>query len=80
MVPALALLLMWQSLPRIALAALPMLAVLTGVLDPILLQAHMPIWMAAAFMGSASLFLAGRQFVFGVLPTIGACWLLTRIA
>ena len=80
LVPGLALLLMWQSLPRIALAVLPMLAVLTGVLDPILLQAHMPSWMAAGFMGCLSTFLAGRQFVFGVLPTIGVCWLITRIA
>ena len=76
---ALTLVLMWQSLPRIAVAVVPTLAVVSGFLDPVLSQAHMPAWMAAAFLGCLSLFLAGRQFVFGVLPTIGICWLLTRI-
>lgn len=76
---ALSALLMWQSLPRIAVAVVPLGAVLTGVLDPILAQAHMPVWMAAGFLGCLSTFLAGRQFVFGVLPTVGICWMLTRL-
>jgi hypothetical protein len=69
---------LWQSLPRIALATVPSVAVLSGTLNPFLSQAHVPVWMAAALLSLLSLALAARIYVFGVLPSIAACWLIAH--
>jgi hypothetical protein len=73
-----ALLSMWTSLPRVAMAVLPSIAVLTGWLTPTLQQAHVPIWIAWGLLSSLSLIFAARLYVFGVLPTLGVIWLLSR--
>jgi len=69
----------WRSLPRMAMAAIPSVVLITGVLDPFLRQASMPAWLAWLLLGFLSVILSARLFVFGVLPTLGVCWLLTRL-
>jgi hypothetical protein len=69
-----------KMLPRIAMAALPSIALLTGVLDPVLQQAHVPIWLAWGLLNALSLILAARVYVFSFLPTLGICWLITRFS
>jgi len=66
------------SLLRAAIAVLPSLALLSGVLDPILQQAHVPIWLAWGVAVCLSLFFAARLFVFGVVPTLALCWLVAH--
>ena len=48
--------------------------------DPVLAQAHVPIWFAWGMASLVSVVLAARLFVFGVLPTVAACWLITQIS
>jgi hypothetical protein len=69
----------WRLLPRIALAGVPSLILLSGNLDGVLRQIHMPGWLAWGLLGSLSLVLSARVFIFAVVPTIGVCWLLTRL-
>jgi hypothetical protein len=69
----------WRLLPRIALASVPSLILLSGNLDAALGQIHMPGWLAWSLLGTLSLILSARLFVFAVLPTMGICWLLTRL-
>jgi hypothetical protein len=69
----------WRLLPRIALAGVPSLILLSGNLDAVLSQIHMPGWLAWGLFGTLSLILSARVFIFAVLPTIGACWLLFRL-
>jgi len=42
-------------------------------------QIHMPGWLAWGLLGTLSLILSARVFIFAVLPSIGVCWLLTRL-
>jgi hypothetical protein len=74
----LAVLPLWQALPRVALAAVPSLALLSGSLAPLLSQAHVPLWLAWPILGFLSLLLSARIYVFSVLPTLGVCWLVVR--
>jgi hypothetical protein len=76
---ALAALPLWQALPRIALAAVPTLALLTGSLNPFLTQAHVPLWLAWPSFGFLSLLLSARVYVFSVLPTLAICWLVVSL-
>ena len=69
---------MWGSLPRVAMAVLPSVALLTGWLSPLLEQAHVPLWLAWGLLSSLSLIFAARLYVFSVLPTLAAIWLLSR--
>jgi hypothetical protein len=69
---------MWGSLLRIAVAGLPTLALLTGFLNPFLAQAHVPIWLAWGLLTCLSLIFAARLFVFGILPTLGIIWFINR--
>jgi hypothetical protein len=71
---------LWQMLPRIVMAGLPSLLMLTGVAEPFLQQAHLPAWLAWAVLSMLSLFLSARLYVFSVLPTLGACWLIVRFS
>jgi hypothetical protein len=69
---------MWHSLPRVAMAGLPSLVLLSGDTSAFLRQVHMPIALAWVFLGVLSLILSARLYVFAVLPSLGLCWLLTR--
>jgi hypothetical protein len=70
----------WRLLPRIALAGVPSLVLLSGNLDSALGQIHMPGWLAWGLLGTVSLILSARVFIFAVLPSMGVCWLLTRFS
>jgi hypothetical protein len=69
----------WSSLPRLALAGLPSVLLMSGYADVALRQASIPSWLAWVLLGFLSLVLSARMYVFAVLPTLGACWLLTRL-
>jgi DnaJ domain len=69
-----------KSLPRVAAAAGPSAFLLSGLAAPTLQQGHIPQWLAWLLAGTASLALSARLYVFAVLPTLFACWLLTRVA
>jgi hypothetical protein len=71
---------MWSSLPRVALAVLPSVALLTGWLTPMLQQAHVPVLIAWGLLSSLSLIFAARFYVFGVLPTLGIIWLVASFS
>jgi hypothetical protein len=70
---------MLGSLPRIALAGGPSLLLLSGVATASLAQVHIPIWFAWGMASLVSLVLAARLFVFGILPTVAACWLIAHV-
>ena len=70
---------MLTSLPRVAMAGGPTLVLITGVANSMLLQFHVPMWFAWGLASLFSVVLAARLFVFGVLPTVAACWLITQI-
>lgn len=69
----------WSSLPRLALASLPTLVLLSGYLDPFIQQAHMPKLLAGSLFGMLGLVLSARLYVFVVLPTIAVCWLISSV-
>ncbi len=71
---------MLTSLPRVAMAGGPSLVLLSGAATPVLAQAHVPIWFAWGMASLVSVVLAARLFVFGVLPTVAVCWLITQIS
>jgi len=66
----------WSSLPRLAVASLPTLILLSGHLAPFLQQANLPGWLAGSLFGLLGLVLSARLYVFVVLPTVAVCWLL----
>jgi hypothetical protein len=68
---------MLRSLPRVALAAGPTALLLSGVPATALQQNHIPPSVAWLLAGATSLVLSARLYIFGVLPTLAACWLLT---
>jgi hypothetical protein len=70
---------MLGSLPRVAMAGAPSLLLLSGTAMPFLQQVHVPIWFAWGMASLVSVILAARLFVFGVLPTVGVCWLISQI-
>jgi len=70
---------MLNSLPRVAMAGIPSLVLLSGTAAPFLAQIHVPVWFAWGMASLVSVVLAARLFVFGVLPTVAACWLVTQI-
>jgi hypothetical protein len=67
-----------SALPRLALAGGATLLLLSGSLDANLRMASIPLWLAWGGLSFVSLLVAARAFIFGVLPTIGLCWLLAR--
>ncbi|MBV9326280.1 MAG: J domain-containing protein [Chloroflexi bacterium] len=70
---------MLTSLPRVAMAGAPSLVLFSGYAAPVLQQVHVPVWFAWGMVSLLSLLLAARLFVFGVLPTVAACWLVAQI-
>jgi hypothetical protein len=70
---------MLTSLPRVAMAGAPSLVLLSGYAAPVMQQVHLPIWFAWGMVSVLSLLLAARFFVFGVLPTVAACWLVAQL-
>lgn len=71
---------LWRSVPRIAMAAVPSILLTTGIVNPLLDQARIPALLAWALLGIVSLILSARLYVFGVLPTLAVCWVITRFA
>jgi DnaJ domain len=69
----------WRSMPRFAVAGGLALVLTTGVLDAQLVAAGVPIWLGWLAIGGLGVLLAARAFFFGLLPTMGVCWLLGRI-
>jgi hypothetical protein len=67
---------LWPALPRVVLAAVPSLALLSGALTPLLLQANVPAWLAWTVFALLGLLLAARLYVFSVLPMLATCWLI----
>ena len=70
---------MLGSLPRIAMAGVLSLMLLSGTATPILQQVHVPVWFAWGMTSLLSIVLAARLFVFAVLPTVSACWLVAQV-
>jgi hypothetical protein len=70
---------MLGSLPRIVLAGGPSLLLLSSAPTPLLAQVHVPIWFAWGMVSLVSVILAARLFVFGILPSVAACWLVTQL-
>ncbi len=70
--------LLWSALPRIALASLPTIALLSGILDIPLQQAHVPLWLAWPTLGLLSAFFSARFYLFSVLPALALCLLLVH--
>jgi DnaJ domain len=74
------LLIFGNVLPRLALAGGSTLLLVSGALDASLRTAGIPTMMAWVGVTLLSVLLAARVFVFGVLPTLGICWVLTQLA
>jgi hypothetical protein len=70
----------WGNLTRVGLASLPSAALLTAPIGGAIQQAHVPLWLAWGLVSCVSLVLAARVYVFGVLPAIAICWLLTSLS
>jgi molecular chaperone DnaJ len=70
---------MLGALPRVVIAGGPSLLLLGGNAAPILQQMHLPVWFAWGVASLVSVMLAARLFVFAVLPTVAACWLVARL-
>jgi hypothetical protein len=68
----------WSALPRIAVAGGTVFLLLSGVLESAVRSTSFPLWLAWALLVGLSLLLAARHFLFGMLPTLGACWLISR--
>ena len=68
----------WSLLPRLAMASVPSVLLMSGLAGIVLRQASLPNWALWVAAGFVSLLLSPRLYVFAVLPTLGACWLLTR--
>jgi hypothetical protein len=66
------------SLPRVGIAAGPSMVLLSGSLNPLLQQAHIPALAAWGGFSFVSLILAARVYVFGVLPALAICWLISN--
>lgn len=75
---ALGLVPMWRNLPRVAIAGLPTVALLSGRLDWAMAQEHIPLWLGWIAVSTTSGVLAARQYFFSVLPTVILCLLLAR--
>jgi hypothetical protein len=70
---------MLSTLPRVVMAGAPSLVLLSGNATPFLQQVHVPVWFAWGMASLLSLVLAARLFLFGVLPTVAACWLVAQL-
>jgi hypothetical protein len=69
----------WRSLPRLAVAAGLLLALISGVAQPALASSSLPPWLAWLAVGLVGVLLSARPFLFGLMPTIVTCWLLSRV-
>jgi hypothetical protein len=55
-----------------------MLVLMSGVLDASLRANGVPLWLVWCLLVGLSVLLAARQFLFGIVPSIGLCWLISR--
>jgi hypothetical protein len=67
----------WSSLPRLAVAGVPTLVLLSGQMDALIRQAHMPGWVVGCLLCVLGLVLSARLYVFAILPTVAICWLIS---
>jgi len=70
----------WNAAPRLAIAGGATLLLMSGILDAALLANGVPAWLVWSLLICVSLAVAARQFVFGIVPSIGVCWLISRFA
>jgi len=69
----------WSALPRLAMASVPSIALMSGVGDLVVRQASVPNWLPWVVAGFFGVLLSARLYVFAVLPTLAACWVLSRL-
>jgi len=69
----------WRSMPRFAVAGGLALVLASGLVDAALISAGIPMWLGWLAIGGLGVLLAARAFFFGLLPTMGVCWLFARI-
>lgn len=69
----------WRSMPRFAFAGGLALLLATGLIDAHLIDAGIPLWLGWVAVGGLGMVLAARAFFFGLLPTMGLCWLLGHV-
>ena len=71
---------LWQVLPRVALAGLPTILLLTGPVAGLLQLAGIPPLLAWGGAGVLGVLLSARLYLFAVLPTIVVCWTLAHVS
>jgi len=69
----------WRVLPRAVLGGALTVMLASGFLDNVLRATQTPIWAVWMAAGLLGLVIAPRAYVFAVLPTLGGCWLLSRL-
>jgi DnaJ domain len=69
-----------SALPRIAVAGGAVLVLMSGVLESGVRATGFPLWLAWGVLVGLSVVFAARHFLFGMLPTLGICWLISRYA
>jgi hypothetical protein len=69
----------WTAAPRLAIAGGAMLVLMSGLLDASLQAKGVPLWLVWGLLVCVSVVVAARQFLFGILPAIGLCWLISRV-
>lgn len=71
---------LWQVLPRVALAGLPTILLLTGPVEGLLQLTGIPPLLAWCGAGVLGVLLSARLYLFAVLPTIVVCWTLVNVS
>jgi hypothetical protein len=69
----------WRAMPRLAIAGASTLVLMSGAVDQQIREAGIPLWLTWVGTGAVCLALAARPYIFGVLPTVAACGLLSRL-
>jgi hypothetical protein len=67
-------------LARLLITGIPTLLLVTGTLDIYLRSAGLPVWLAWVGLTVVSTLVAARVYLFGVLPAVAICWLLSSMA
>ena len=69
-----------RALPRLAFLVGSTTVLVSGVLDAPLHSAALPTWAAWLAIGALNVAFAARLFVFGIVPSLVVCWLISRLA
>jgi hypothetical protein len=70
----------WAAAPRLAIVGGGLLVVMSGILDASLQAHNVPLWLVWSMLICLSVLVAARQFLFGIVPAIGLCWLISLVA